>query len=225
MAVALHLVSSKALTPPVTALRSPKDNAFNPIKLVRFDRHDSMPTGDPTGSPTGGHTLWRIHSGYVRTLTWSPEGDPIPLGFWGAGDLVGEAIAQVSPYEIQCLSAVTAQALDANRGFSRESVMAQVQQSNDLLRIIHCRQMERRLLQFVCWLANRFGEPTDEGLEVPIKLIHQDIADAIGATRVTITRLLKTIERDGKLRWSGQEKVVYKSTLAQFPLDINYQLR
>lgn len=217
MAAALHLFPPKVLIPPVTALRSPQGKAFNRAKPVHFSRHDRMPTRS--------NALWHIQSGYVRTVTWSPEGDPIPLGFWSAGDRVGEAISQISPYEVQCLSEVTAQALDISDGFCYESVMAQVRQSNDLLRIVHCHQMKLRLLQFVCWLANRFGQLTEEGLEVPIKLIHQDIADAIGATRVTITRLLNGLERDGKLRWSGQEKVIYKSTLAQFSLDIDYQQR
>lgn len=212
MAFALHLVPS-----PATPLRSPQGQTHGKVKPVQFARHDRIPTSHSA--------IWRIQSGYVRSLTWNLEGDPIPLGFWSAGDVVGEAIAQTSPYEVQCLSAVTAEALSSDYAFSFDAVMAQVQQSNDLLRIVHCRQMELRLLRFLCWLAYRFGQPTSEGLEVPIKLIHQDIADTMGSTRVTVTRLLKALERDGKLRWSGQEKVVYHSTLAQFSLDIDYQLK
>lgn len=185
-------------------------------KLIKFKHHDQLPTSR--------NNFWRIQSGYVRTLSWGVEGNPIPLGFWGAGDIVGEAIAQTLPYEAQCLGAVTAEALGANYAFSRDAVLAQLQHANELLKIIHCRQAEQRLLAFVCWLATRFGQPTYEGFEIPIKLIHQDIADAIGATRVTITRLLKNLERDRKIRWSAQEKVVYKATLTQFLLDIGCQL-
>ena len=80
-------------------------------------------------------------------------------------------------------------------------------------------------MQFLYWLAQRFGEPTKDGLSVPVKLIHQDIAESIGATRVTITRLLKKLEREGKIQWSVHIKVVSKASLAQFILDTDYQIK
>ncbi|MGB3298974.1 MAG: Crp/Fnr family transcriptional regulator [Phormidesmis sp.] len=220
MAFALHLAPDTAPRSPVARLRSPHRETPSrnkrKDKLVQFNRHDQIPNGD--------NKLWQIQSGYVRTLSWNSEGDPIPLGFWRAGDIFGEAIARTSPYEAQCLSSVTARPLNMEAGFSYEAAMAQVQQSNDLLRIVHCRQLNQSLLQFLCWLASRFGQPTHEGLEIPVKLIHQDIADAIGATRVTIARQIKQLEREGKLRWSGSEKVVYTTTLSQFSLDSDCQL-
>ncbi|MEM9087530.1 MAG: Crp/Fnr family transcriptional regulator [Cyanobacteria bacterium P01_F01_bin.53] len=215
MALALPLVSSKAsqVKPLISARRN---RAFDPSQLVEFNRHDSLPTSD--------NSFWRIESGYVRTFTWSADGDPIPLGFWKAGDIVGPVIAQVRPYEVQCLSPVTASHLGRTYAFPREAVLAQVRQTNELLRISHCRQAEQSLLTFLCWLADRFGQVTDEGIAVPIKLIHQDIADSIGVARVTVTRLLKKLDREGQIRWSVQEKVVYRQTFAQFFLDTNYQL-
>ena len=210
MAATLQLVPSKA--PHSSFYSAP----FAPPKLVEFKRHDRLPTGNGA--------LWRIQRGYVRSLSWGLEGDPIPLGFWSTGDVLGEAIAQTSPYEVQCLSPVTAEALKPTYTFSRDAVLAQVQQSNELLKIVHCRQTEQRLLHFVCWLARRFGKPTPAGIAVSIRLTHQDIADAIATTRVTVTRLLKKVEREGKLRWSVQEKVIHAATLSQFALDINYQL-
>lgn len=217
MAFALHLVPSKARTSSVSTLPSPQPRDWETVKTFQFKRNDQLPIRD--------HALWRIHSGYVRTFTWGPEGDTIPLGFWSMGDIVGPAIAQISPYEVQCLNAVIAEPLAANYAFSREAVLAQVQQSNELLRIVHCRQAEQRLMQFLCWLAQRFGEPTKDGLSVPVKLIHQDIAESIGATRVTITRLLKKLEREGKIQWSVHRKVVSKVALAQFILDTDCQIK
>ncbi len=182
--------------------------AFNPYKTISFKRSDCLPAYD--------HGLWRIQSGYVRTFTWNDQGDSVSLGFWQAGDIFGQAIAQMTPYEAQCLTPVIADYLGNNYTFSRESALAHARQSNDLLKITHCRQTDQRLLHFLCWLATRFGQPTAEGREVSIKLIHQEIADSIGCTRVTVTRILKQLEREGKIQWTANKKLVYAKTLAAF---------
>ena len=46
-------------------------------------------------------------------------------------------------------------------------------------------------------LCRDFGVPGAEGITIDLKLSHQAIAEAIGSTRVTITRLL------GDLRTAG----------------------
>lgn len=183
---------------------SPVQDLCQP-KLFHFKRYENLAC-----SCEGG--LWRVREGYVRSLTWSAEGESVPLGFWSKGDILGCAIAQIHPYEAQCLTAVTAEYLGSAYGCPPEAISAQIRQSNDLLRIAHCRQSERRLLQFVCWLASAFGEPTPAGRRVLLKLTHQEIAESIGATRVTVTRLLKALERGGKIAWTPHEKIVYRKT-------------
>lgn len=182
--------------------------AFPQPKVFHFKRYENLHYRSDGG-------LWRIQSGYVRSLTWNLEGDSVPLGFWAEGDIVGHAIAQMHPYEAQCLTAVTAEYLGSACGLSQATLLAQVRQSNDLLRIAHCRQSERRLLQFICWLAIAFGESTPAGRRILLKLTHQEIAETIGATRVTVTRLLKALERNGKINWTPHEKMIYSKTFEQ----------
>ncbi len=188
--------------------------SFSQPKLVQFRRHDNL---------QGRDGLWRIHSGYVRSLTWSPTGDFVPLGFWSKGDIVGDAIlqrsglatSQIHHCQTQCLTTVLAEPLEKNDGYLQSIMPAQIRQSNDLLRIAYCRRSELRLLQFICWLADMFGEPTDEGRRILIRLTHQEIAESISSTRVTVTRLLKALERDDKIRWAAQEKIIYNKTFEQ----------
>jgi CRP-like cAMP-binding protein len=180
---------------------------FSPNSF-QFKRHESLHFRR--------YGLWRIRSGHVRTLSWGLEGEAIPLGFWQEGDIVGHAIAQSHSYEANCLTAVTADYLGSDYVFSREVVLAQVRQSNDLLRISHCRQAEMRLLLFFCWLAQRFGKSMPNGRHIQPKLTHQEIAESIGITRVTVTRLIKVLELEGKIKWKAREKVVYAKTFEQF---------
>lgn len=184
------------------------DAILQPIKLVSFKRNEQLLFRS--------YGLWRIHAGYVRTLSWTEEGEPVPLGFWGKDDVIGAAIAQAYPYEAKCLSTVKAEYLGAAYPFSREMALAQVRQSNDLLKIAHCRQAEPRLLRFICWLARHFGHPTGEGQLIKIRLTHQEISEAIGITRVTVSRLLKSLEREDKIRWTPYEKMVYQETFECF---------
>lgn len=182
--------------------------AFPQPKLLYFNRPENLPSCNEGGA-------WKIHSGYVRSLTWNSEGESVPLGFWSKGDIVSNAIAQAHPYQVQCLTAVSVEYLGSTYDYSQVAVLAQIRQSNDLLRIAYCRQTEQRLLQFICWLAGAFGETTPMGRQVLIKLTHQEISESIGATRVTITRLLKALERAGKISWTAHEKIIYQKTFEQ----------
>jgi CRP-like cAMP-binding protein len=192
-----------------TPYPSSASKEFYQPKTFQFKRHENL---QRYGLCYG---LWQIRSGYVRSLTLGLEGEAIPLGFWCAGDIVGSAIAQVNPYEAQCLTAVTADYLGNTYSFSQEAALKQIRQSNDLLRIAHCRQSEMRLLLFLGWLAQRFGKAVSEGQQIKPKLTHQEIADSIGSTRVTVTRLLKVLEFEGKIRWKSREKIVYSKTFEQ----------
>lgn len=174
-----------------------------PPKLSHFKRHEHLDD----------HScgLWRIQSGYVRSLTWDSEGELVPLGFWQTGDIVGEAIAQTSFYKAQCLTPVTAEYLGHTYAFSRNMLLSQIRQSNELLQISHCSSAEQRLLSFICWITKRFGECVNKGDYVSkLKLTHQEISESIGITRVTVTRLLKVLEQEGCIKWGTREKIVYQ---------------
>jgi CRP/FNR family transcriptional regulator, global nitrogen regulator len=58
------------------------------------------------------------------------------------------------------------------------------------------RDMGSRLVSFLLILCRDFGIPTTEGITIDLKLSHQAIAEAIGSTRVTVTRLLGDLRQD-----------------------------
>ncbi|MDJ0707700.1 MAG: Crp/Fnr family transcriptional regulator [Leptolyngbyaceae cyanobacterium MO_188.B28] len=163
--------------------------------------------------PTEPHSLWLIKKGTVRTLTWNEEGDTILLGLWRTGDVVGQPLAQVDPYAIQCLTSVVAQPLDVNNSPPRQVLLDHIHQTGELLRILHCKRIDGRLIQFLSWLAEKFGYSVDQGQCIGLQLTHQEIADCIGTTRVTITRLLHQFEEDEIIGWFENQRVLYRPTL------------
>ena len=142
--------------------------------------------------------LWHITWGAVRTLTWNEEGTPTTLGYWGPGDVVGQPLSRIQPYQIECLTSVEAELIPSHECHQAlQAIFLHIQQSEELLNIVRYERMHCRLQQLLVWLARKFGRPVKSGLLIDLRLTHQAIAEAIGTTRVTVTRLLNEFEREG----------------------------
>jgi CRP-like cAMP-binding protein len=159
------------------------------INQHSFKRRDMLPTPP--------HQLWQIEQGFVRTLTWETNGLIATLGIWGPGDVVGLPLTQVEPYEIVCLSEVKAKLLANPCHWPMETLLHHVQQTEALLQIVRGKHIRDRLRQLLCWLAQRFGYQTEQGQVTEPQMTHQEIAETLGTSRVTVTRLLKLLAQEG----------------------------
>jgi len=56
-----------------------------------------------------------------------------------------------------------------------------------------------RLVSLLMELADKYGQATSEGIELGIKLSHQDLANIIGSTRETVTVTLGELQSEGSL--------------------------
>ncbi len=148
--------------------------------------------------------LWQIETGVVRTYTFTEDGTIINLGFWTSKDIIGQPLAGVQPYQIECLTDVQVCALSLDECPDLYSILlSHLHQSQELLRM-RTGQIPQRLEQFLDWLAHKFGHPSEQGNLIKIRLTHQDFADTLGTTRVTITRLMSQWERENRIRWVHQ---------------------
>ena len=151
--------------------------------------------------------LWQIEVGVVRTLTLASDGTIIPLGFWGVGEVIGQPLACIQPYQIECLTEVKAIALRLDEFWDLHQIMlSHIHQMQELFRVRHG-LIQRRLLQFLDWLANKFGFRADQGRLIPLRLTHQDLADVLGTTRVTITKSLQQLQQQ-KIISLGKHQII-----------------
>ena len=129
-------------------LPSAQNDASNPAlpQLLRLDQHKFKRR---ELIPLGKSLLWQINVGVVRTLTWDEEGTATCLGFWGTGDIVGQPLSQISPYQIECLTDVEAWTLPSEYWHFHQAMLSHVHQTQELLRIIHTKPVEYRLMQFL----------------------------------------------------------------------------
>lgn len=61
------------------------------------------------------------------------------------------------------------------------------------------RSNRERLIHLLLELADKYGRQTREGIEIGIKLSHQDLASIIGSTRETVTVVLGELQNEGAL--------------------------
>lgn len=154
--------------------------------------------------PSYTHGLWQIESGAMRTYTLADDGTVIVLGFWGVGDTIGSALSQIQPYIAECLTDVQVRSLPIDERWTmNQTLLSHLHQSQELLRI-RSGQIHQRLEQLLSWLAYKFGCELDQGQLIKLRLTHQDVAETLGTTRVTVTRLLSQLEREGRIQWVDQ---------------------
>ncbi len=150
--------------------------------------------------PQRNDVLWRIERGAVRTLTWSEDGTFITLGYWGAGDLIGYPLSTVKPYQIECLTNVEVSVLPPHIWNQyTDALLSHIQQSEELLSIVHRKPISLRLWQFLVWLSEKFGRDVEQGKLIHLNITHQEIAEVLNTTRVTVTRLLQQFEEEASL--------------------------
>lgn len=173
---------------------NPSNLAIFPPQLApqKFNRYDCLPLWP--------ETLWKINDGIVRTITWTEEGKIISLGYWGPGDVIGQALSRLDPYQIECKTAVTVSLIPPVMWPSHlDVILAHIQDSQELHSILQHSATDQRLFNFLAWLGKKFGYPIETGIFIDLRLTHLEIADIVGTTRVSITRMMQRLENQGRI--------------------------
>ncbi len=146
--------------------------------------------------------LWVVDRGVVQLNVLHPNGDEVIVGLVGPAMPFGEGLTCLSSYSAKTLTASELLCYDlaeieASPELSQQllrPLIRRLSQTEAILTISSHRRVEDRLRHLLLLLKQEVGQPTSEGIRLSVKLTHQQLASAIGTSRVTITRLL------GKLR-------------------------
>jgi CRP-like cAMP-binding protein len=161
--------------------------------------------------PLRQQSLWKIEAGVVRTITWLEDGTIAATGLWGPGDLVGKALSKLEPYQIECLTTVEVSLLPVSRLYEEtEALISNLQQSEAFSLIRSYRKIDAMVLKLLSWLAKKFGREVETGHLIDLRLTHQDLAEMLGTTRVTITRTLSQFEQQGLIHRLPLRRIVLK---------------
>ncbi len=146
--------------------------------------------------------VWVVGQGIVQLNVLHPNGDEVILGLAGPGMPFGSALTNLEAYQARSLTAVelmsfTLTEIESSPNLTQSlfrGLTRRLRQVEAILAIASHRRIEDRLRHLLFLLRQEVGHPHPQGHRLAVRLTHQQLASAIGTSRVTITRLL------GKLR-------------------------
>jgi global nitrogen regulator NtcA len=94
-----------------------------------------------------------------------------------------------------------------------QGLSSRILQTEMMIETLAHRDMGSRLVSFLLILCRDFGAPSPEGVTIDLKLSHQAIAEAIGSTRVTVTRLLGDL-REANMISINKKKITVFNPIA-----------
>ncbi|HET8797917.1 MAG TPA: Crp/Fnr family transcriptional regulator [Thermoanaerobaculia bacterium] len=206
------------------ALPEPVREAFGRLKTsVVYRAGDAaFHEGDPCRS------VYVVCSGRMKLMTASRDGRLLLLGFARPGEIlaVAEALRDGAPYECSAIAAEPAVlSLVPRETFLR--FLASYPQAARRITIslsdqywkaqreekflgLGDRSASRLAHLLLDWSSER-GRSDDDGVHIPMHVTHTDLAQAIGSTRETVTRILSDFSHRGIVERRPDEIVIHST--------------
>ncbi|MGB7273870.1 MAG: Crp/Fnr family transcriptional regulator [Geitlerinemataceae cyanobacterium] len=157
--------------------------------------------------PLSNNGVWQICRGWVQLSTISMTGEERILGWFGSSMWLSTWLTLQPAHQAKALSDTLL--LWYSRGEIEktpelcQSLLPQtgkhLRQVESLLATLKHKRVEDRLYHLLNLLKQDMGEPIDRGIRLAARLTHEDLANAIGTCRVTVTRLLGKLKQQGEI--------------------------
>ncbi len=199
-------------------------------KTRRYAKDDVIIHADETGD-----VFCLIRSGRVKVTMTSPEGKEIILSVLGPGDFFGEmALLDEGPRSAtviatEALEVVTIwrsdflQILSENFSICRK-VLAELSRrlrtASGRIESLATMDVYGRLARYFLDLAAQQGRVVDNGYIAVTRPTHQSIANTIGTSRETVSRLIHDLMRQNLLLSEGKTIYLRQSALDQFRAEV-----
>lgn len=162
--------------------------------------------------------VWQVYQGIVQLSTLSSNSEEILLGWAGASSFFGLWMSLLQVYQATALSSVylrwySVSEIEASPRLAQvvlPQMGQRMRQAEALLAIVGQRRVEDRLHRLLRLLKQEMGQPVTEGTRISARLTHQNIASAIGTTRVTVTRLLSKLQHKGWITLDCNHHIILK---------------
>jgi CRP-like cAMP-binding protein len=186
-----------------------KDELIEGRRLHYYDRGEAIPLVE--------EGVWQVYRGVSQLSQVSETGEEILLGWAQPGHFFGLWLTYIEAYQAKALSEIYLRWYNLNEIESSpqltqmmlNQMSRRLRQTEALLAIAGLKRVEDRLLQLLKLLKEEMGQTVDEQrTRLTIRLTHQNIASAIGTTRVTVTRLLGDFQRQGIISIDNDRHII-----------------
>jgi CRP-like cAMP-binding protein len=191
-------------------------DSFRELLESNYQRTSLVQMNSGSTVPLLRHHLWLVVRGMVKLGCVTVEGDELLLGLAGANELFGESLAGPEAYEAKtlcdcdllCLSYAELEQQPSLAPALVKAISQRQRQSQLLLSLMGLRRVEDRVKGFLELLAIDYGVSVPQGLRLTPRLTHQEIASALGTTRVTVTRIIGQLKELGWLSLDAQRSII-----------------
>jgi len=193
--------------------------------LEKQARIRSFPKGTSVYLPTEvADGTFLLAEGRIRLGSTTPDGKQSIIGFVEPGELFGELSLVDNGHREERAEAIVNSTVvlipsQHIRGLMEQSPGLSIgvtkliglrrKRIERRLRNLLFRNNRERLTHLLIELAEQYGQATAEGIELKIRLSHQDLAAIIGATRETVTTLLGEMQSEGLLKIKRQKLLIH----------------
>jgi CRP/FNR family transcriptional regulator, cyclic AMP receptor protein len=199
-------------------------------KSRRYAKDDVVFHADEAGD-----VFCLIKEGQVKVTMISPEGKEIILSLLGPGEFFGEmALIEDEPRSAtvvatEALELVTIwrsdflQILAENFSITKKVLMEmshRLRNASNRIESLATMDVYGRLARFFLDLAREQGKSLDNGYVAVTRPTHQAIANMIGTSRETVSRLIHDLMRQNLLLSEGKTIYLRKSALDQFRAEL-----
>ena len=170
-----------------------------------------------------GDSLFMILEGRIKVTILGDDGREIILTMLGEGDLFGEmALLDNEPRSATAIAVEESELLLLHRNDFQTTLMDNPAISAALIKVLSARlrranhqistlallDVYGRVARVILDMAREEGRRLKDGRIAFRRATHQEIANRIGTTRETVTRMLKDLERQGLVKIEGREIVL-----------------
>ena len=162
-------------------------------------------------------SMWLVDRGIVKLSTIADNGQEVLVGLAGPGMVFGSTLTALHIYQASALSKEVHIASISLVEIANSPQLAQtllpkishrLKQAESLLAITGQKGVKNRLLHLLLWLKQELGQPMTDGTRLSVRFTHEDLANACCTTRVTITRLLSKLQKQGKISFDSKSHLI-----------------
>jgi CRP-like cAMP-binding protein len=162
--------------------------------------------------------VWQVCQGLVQLSTLCQNGEEVWLGWAEPLTFFGQWFSLLRSYQAIALCDVqltwfSLAEINASPRLSQlvlPQLVRRIQQTEALLAISGQRRVEDRLQHLLMLMKQQIGQPVAGGTRIQMRITHQNLANAIGTTRVTVTRLLSKLKSEGLITIDRDRHIILR---------------
>ena len=154
--------------------------------------------------------IWLVVRGAVVLSAMNKDNKVAVLGFVGPGQSFGAPLSRIDGYNALALCNCDFLCLSIDEAYNSgsisqvifQSIVARNNYAESFLVVLGIKNTKEKVKAFLEMLALDFGHVVEGGIVIGFKINHEQIANALGFTRVTMTRMLNDLKDNGWLKKS-----------------------